>query len=361
MAAVKEAVSGLVYDDILPVAKAELPWEQLKGKTLLITGAGGFISYYVILGILAKNDMDATDITVIGLVRSRERAEKKYGTLLERKDFKLYEQDVCEDFQIKEKADYVIHAASQASAWHFENDPVGTLNANLTGTAKALEYAKSSKSRSVLFVSSLKVYGAVHDGSKVLKEDTTGYIDHTLYKNCYAQGKRAAETLCAAYHKSYGMSVKIARPSYIYGPASMEDDRVWAQFLANVVKKENILLKSSGSAYRSFCYVADAAAALLTILLKGEDMMPYNIAASHSDITIRGFAKTAVEAFPERNLTLSFARKEDEQETDSSLFDAAPEILDHARLDGLGFHAGIDLKNGIRRAVMILEERNQSC
>lgn len=358
MKAVKEAVSKLVYEDILLVTKADIPWELLKDKTILITGAGGFISYYLILGLLAKNDSDKTNIRVLGLVRNLKRAEKKYGELLGREDFKLYEQDVCEDFQIEEKADYVIHAASQASAWHFENDPVGTINANLLGTVKALDYAKKCDSTASLMVSSLKVYGTVQNGSPVLKEDMIGYVDHTSYKNCYALGKRAAETLCASYIKQYGMNIKIARPSYIYGPASIDDDRVWAQFIANVVRKESILLKSNGGAYRSFCYVADTAAALLLILLKGEAGKPYNIASDSSNITIRGFAKTAVEVFPERNLTLSFANKEDEKEPDLSKFENTPEILCHERLDSLGFVAKIGLSEGIKRAVLIVEEQN---
>ncbi|MBR1692697.1 MAG: NAD-dependent epimerase/dehydratase family protein [Lachnospiraceae bacterium] len=356
---VKEQVSENVYKDIQVIMEADIPWEMLKGQSLLITGAGGFISCYLVLALLAKNDETQLGVRVLGIVRSMERARAKYGRLLEREDVTLYEQDVCEDFAIEEKADYVIHAASQASAWHFENDPVGTINANLTGTVKTLEYAKTSGSKASLLVSSLKVYGQVHDGSETLKEETVGYLDHTSYKNCYAQGKRAAETLAASYHKQYGMHVKIARPSYIYGPAGLGDDRVWAQFIANVVRGESILLKSNGAPYRSFCYVADTAAALLLILLKGEDAAPYNIAAEHSNVTIRGFAKTAVSVFPEKGLTLSFANKEDEAEPESSRFQATPEILDHARIDALGFRAQIDLKEGIRRAVTIVGEQNR--
>lgn len=356
---VKDQVSENIYADVRIIMEADIPWETLKGTKVLITGAGGFISYYLILALLAKNDEKDMGIKVLGIVRNMDRAKKKYGALLEREDFVIYEQDVCEPFALPEKADYVIHAASQASAWHFENDPVGTINANLTGTVQALEYAKQSESKATLFVSSLKVYGQVHDGSKTLKEDNIGYVDHTSYKNCYAQGKRAAETLCASYHKQYGMSIKIARPSYIYGPAAIDDDRVWAQFIANVVRKQSILLKSNGGAYRSFCYVADTAAAILLILLKGEDVTPYNIAAEHSNITIRGFAKTAVEVFPERGLTLSFANKEDEKEPEISYFQSTPEILDHERIDALGFEAKVDLKEGIRRAVLVVEEQNQ--
>ena len=80
-------------------------------------------------------------------------------------------------------------------------------------------------------------------------------------------GKRASETLAASYCKQFGLNVKIARPSYIYGASSLTDDRVWAQFIANVVRHENILLKSNGAANRSFCYVTDTVSALIYIML----------------------------------------------------------------------------------------------
>ena len=349
-----DLVSDLVYKDILSILEQPIPWEKMAHKTVFLTGAGGFISYYMVLAMLTSNDLNQTGIHVIGLVRNFEKASGKYGKILDRDDFTLVTQDVCEDISISEKADFVIHAASQASAWHFENDPVGTINANVEGTIKVLEYAKRCKSEASLFISSLKTYGAVHDGSDRLKEETTGYLDHTSYKNCYAMGKRVAETICASYHKQYGMHIKIARPSYIYGPASLNDDRVWAQFIANVVRRQDILLKSNGAAYRSFCYVTDTAGALFMILLCGEDVTPYNIASEASNTTIRNFARTAVSVFPERSLKLAFANKEDEAEPPLS-FASTPEILDSTRLQSLGWKPYIDLSEGIRRAVNIVE------
>ena len=120
------------------------------------------------------------------------------------------------------------------------------------------------------------------------------------------------------------MDIKIVRPSYIFGAASLDDDRVWAQFIANVVRGENILLKSNGAPYRSFCYVTDTAAAMLMVLLKGENMYPYNISSEGGNVTIRDFAKKAVEAFPEKGLTLSFANPEDEKESHHRLYKADP-------------------------------------
>ncbi len=352
---IRELVSQHVYEDVLSILDQPIPWEKMKDKTVFLTGAGGFISYYMVLAMLTSNDLHGTNIHVIGLVRNYERASKKYGQILDRGDFTLIVQDVCDDITIEEKSDFVIHAASQASAWHFENDPVGTINANLAGTIKVLEYAKRCNSEASLFISSLKTYGSVTDGSDCLKEETVGYLDHTSYKNCYAMGKRVAETICASYHKQYGMSVKIVRPSYIYGPASLNDDRVWAQFIANVVRGQDILLKSNGAAYRSFCYVTDTASAIFMVLLCGKDVTPYNIASESSNTTIRNFARTAVNVFPERNLKLSFANKEDEAEPPLT-FSSTPEILDSTRLQELGWTPHIDLSEGIRRAVHIVEE-----
>ncbi|MCC8022998.1 MAG: NAD(P)-dependent oxidoreductase [Clostridiales bacterium] len=347
----------MVYRDIQSVLEARLPWEDMREKSVLITGANGFIGHYLVLTLLEYNDRSGAGITVYALVRSEENARRKFGELAQRGDLKLVVQDVCQPIAQVERADYVIHAASQASAYHFEHDPVGTMNANLIGTEQVLQFAQKSGTLSTLFVSSLKVYGEVRDGSSMLREPVLGSLDINSYQNCYAQGKRAAETLCACYCQQYGLPVKIVRPSYIYGASSLEDDRVWAQFLKNVVKRENILLKSSGAPLRSFCYLSDTVKAFFTVLLLGKDAKPYNIAARHSDTTIRDFAKCAVEVFPERGLTLSFARKEDEVLPPRPASAPTPEIMDSGALEALGWQADVDLEEGIRRSVQILEAR----
>lgn len=358
MIKVEQALIRPVYDDILDVATAALPWERLRGKTVLITGAAGFIGFYLTTALLIRNDLYDDNIKVIALVRNNKKCDERFGDLLMREDLDIVVQDVCQEIKAKNKADFVIHAASQASAYYFENDPMGTIDANLTGTARVLEYAEKSGAESTLVISSLKVYGALHNGKDSISEDDIGYIDQTNYKNCYAVGKRASETLCACFCRQKGLSVKIARPSYIYGPSSLEDDRVWAQFIANVVKREDILLKSSGAAMRSFCYVSDTAEALLTILLCGADVYPYNISSEYSNVTVRDFAKTAVEAFPDRGLKLKFENPEDEKEPQRSYLGATPEILDNKRLKDLGWVGRTTLKEGIRKAVRIVSAQN---
>lgn len=343
-----------VYKDLYEIATSPLiDWERLKDSTVMITGAGGFIGCHLTMALMVRNDLFDDNISIIAHVRNKERAYAKYGDMLKRFDLSLNVSDVTK-FINAAGMDFIIHAASQASNIQFENDPVGTIKANLSGTENVLELARANNA-TTLIVSSLKVYGALATGNDRIYESDIGVVDHTSYKNCYAIGKRASETLAASYAKQYGMSIKIARPSYIYGASSLEDDRVWAQFIANIVRKQDILLKSSGAPLRSFCYVTDTCTALLKIMLDGENATPYNIANPASDVTIRGFAKAACEVFPERDIHLSFANKEDEAEPVQD-FTKTPEILDSGRLTQLGWQPRVDLHEGIRRAVGILEE-----
>ena len=86
--------------------------------------------------------------------------------------------------------------------------------------------------------------------------------------------------------------VVIARLSHTYGPGFTEsDNRVYAQFIRNVLKGEDIVLKSKGEAFRSWLYVVDAAHAILRLLLDGERANVYNVAHSESNISIRQLAE----------------------------------------------------------------------
>lgn len=87
------------------------------------------------------------------------------------------------------------------------------------------------------------------------------------------------------------MSV-IARPCHVYGPEFTEsDNRVYAQFIRNVLQGEDVVMKSTGEQFRSWCYVVDCVSGLLHVLLKGENGEVYNIADEDSNITIRQLAE----------------------------------------------------------------------
>ena len=132
-----------------------------------------------------------------------------------------------------------------------------------------MEYGLRHEMRRMVYVSSGEIYGE-GDGSE-FTEKSSGYVDCASVRACYPSSKRAAETLCVAYGEEYDADVVIARLSHTYGPGFTEsDNRVYAQFIRNVLQGEDIVLKSKGEAYRSWLYVVDAAHAILRLLLDGE-------------------------------------------------------------------------------------------
>ena len=156
---VKSNILSSVYRDVCEIAEAEfIDWDKLKNSTVFITGANGFISSHLVLALLTRNDLYNDNINVTALVRNRDKAEKKFGSMLLRDDLTLCVQDVSDPIEA-DRADYIIHAASQASNIQFETDPVGTISANLTGTSRVLDFSVKSKAMSTIIISSLKVYG----------------------------------------------------------------------------------------------------------------------------------------------------------------------------------------------------------
>ena len=348
---IKDNLSEPLYKDINIITEAELPWNMLINKTVFITGGTGFICKYLVFALLNRNDIYNTRMKIVLLIRNKEKAQQLYGGILYRDDLKIIYQDVCSPINYDGEVHFVLHAASPASNYQFNNDPVGTIQANLKGTSNILEFSKDKQVESILFFSSLKVYGDALNSKQSVSEDDKGIIDFQSYKNCYAVGKMASETLCACYYKQYALPIKIVRPGYVYGASSMNDDRVWAQFIANIVREEDILLKSSGMIKRSFCYITDVVEGVMTVLLSGDNNTVYNISDEFSNITIRDFARQAVESSKEKKLKLVF-----ENPNDATLSGENPklEVLNSSRLNKLGWKAKVHIPEGIDRAKRIL-------
>jgi nucleoside-diphosphate-sugar epimerase len=164
------------------------------------------------------------------------------------------------------------------------------MKANLNGLCHLVEYGIKHHLQRMVYVSSGEIYGE-GDGS-IFTEQSSGYIDILSPRACYPSSKRAAETLCAAYCKEYGTPIVIARPCHTYGPYFTEsDNRVYAQFIRNVLRGEDIVMKSKGEQYMSWIYVVDCAAAILLLLAKGQSGEAYNVAHDDSNITIRQLAE----------------------------------------------------------------------
>jgi len=265
---------------------AQLPnLEELSGSRILVTGATGLIGGCLVDLLCAQSKENGYKI--YAGCRSKARYYDRFG---ERKGLYYVNMDVVEPLTTDIQFQYIVHAASGANPTIYAKDPVGVMKSNIYGVVNLLDYGRTHGMKRFLYISSGEVYG---EGSgNVFKESDSGYVDSMSPRSCYPSAKRAAETLCASYAAEYGVDVCVARPCHVYGPHFTEkDNRVYAQFIRNVLRDEDIVMKSSGQQYRSWCYVVDCARALLYILLKGKSGEAYNVADKNSNITIRELAE----------------------------------------------------------------------
>lgn len=274
-------------NDIAMIFKADLPWGNLSGCNILVTGATGLIGGCLIEALMLNPNRD---YHVYASGRNEARALKRFKDYSNDDAFHFIKYDVLKPLQSDVRFDFIIHAASNASPNFFANSPVEVIKSNIDGVAHLMNYGLEHGMKRFLYISSGEVYGE-GDGRE-FSEDYSGYVNPTSPRSCYPSSKRAAETLCVSYASEYGADVVIARPCHTYGPYFTEqDNRVYAQFIRNVLRGEDIVMKSTGEQFRSWCYVVDCVSALLHILLKGENGQAYNIADEDSNITIKELAE----------------------------------------------------------------------
>lgn len=290
----------IVREDMVQIIAVPLPWERLYGKTVLISGANGFVPAYMLETLMFLNETAEANIRVVALVRNIDKAMRRLGRLSDRPELTIHVQDVREPYTGPSEVDFVVHAASQASPKFYSKDPAGTLETNVTGTLRMLEVARNAGSESFLFFSSGEVYGQLAATARPVKETDYGYLDPLNVRSCYAEGKRGGEALCAAWHAQYDVPAKIVRLSHTYGPGmELDDGRVFADFVADIVAGRDIVMKSDGSARRPFCYLADATVAFFRILLSGNSGEAYNV-GSETETSILDLANLLCRLFPER-------------------------------------------------------------
>ncbi len=233
-----------------------------------------------------------------------------------------------------------------------QSQPVETIAANTLGTFNTLSLAREKKADGYLFISSREVYGQPEDGQEFFHEDTYGFVDQLNPRSCYSEGKKAAETMCVCFRDEYGLNTKIARLAHTYGPGmSIYDGRVQADFLKNVFHNEDIVLKSEGTAVRTYTYIGDAVAALYRILLSSPETV-YNIGNEAGKVSIRELAEIMVDIYPERGLKLVFDIPE------GGTKGTAPYtlgILSSEKLRGIGWLPKYSVKEGFKRTLEYLE------
>jgi len=331
-------------------------WENFNNKTIMITGANGMLASYLTLAILYRVETHSDFCAkIVVVVRDKDKSKRLFSRYINSPSFTIIKADVCTPFIYDDNIDYIIHGASPASPHKFGRDPAGTILPNVLGTYHLLELARLKKCRGFLYLSSGEVYGKLQDNT-MIHEDTLGLVDPLDIRSCYSEGKRAGETLCKIWSEQYGVPAKIARISHTYGPTMdlSDDQRVFSEFVGNVIKNQNIVLKSDGNAERTFCYVSDAVYAFLLILVHGSNGEAYNLCGDES-VTVLELANILTKLFPERNLSVIRQERKDANYLEVR-FNSVNVRVDNSKLKQLGWRPTVLLKDGFTRTIFGIEE-----
>ena len=252
---------------------------------IVITGGSGFVGSY----LCEKLINDGHKIIVIDNLLTG--STENINDLLDNENFSFIEQDVQDHIEIEDKVDYVLHFASAASPKAYTEHPVNTLKAGSVGTINTLGLAKKH-SAEYLLASTSEVYGDPLISPQ--NEEYWGNVNPNGERSMYDEAKRFAEAAVATYSRSYGLKTKIVRIFNTYGPRmQLNDGRVETNFIVQALRNENITIYGDGTQTRSFSYVEDTVAGIIS-LMNSTEYDVFNI-GNPNEMTVGKLAEKIIE------------------------------------------------------------------
>lgn len=273
-------------------------FQELKGKKILLTGGTGFFGKWLSESLLFANNNYSLDIKVYILSRNPEELKIRFPHLYQNSCFTFLKGDVTAFTYDELSVDYIIHAATEASARLNHEQPLVMIDSIIDGTRNVLEFAHKSMVKRMLYISSGAVYGIQPDDLRGFPENYSGAPNPLLPSSAYAEAKRSAELLCACYNKQFNIEIPIARCFAFVGPyLDLDSHFAIGNFIRNGLNGENIVIKGDGKPLRSYMYAADLVVWLLHILMYGKSSQAYNVGSDEA-ITIRELAYKIAGFFP---------------------------------------------------------------
>ena len=259
---------------------------KLEGRTVLMSGAKGFLGRYF-LEVFKKMNQEYFEnpvkiIALDNLITSGVIGSKT----IEDPNIEFVNFDVTKKIKIEQNLDYVIHAAGIASPHYYRIYPLETLDVAINGTKNMLNLAKENNSRFVFFSSS-EIYGDPNAENVPTSEEYRGNVSTLGARSCYDEGKRVGETLCYVFQNNFGVHTNIVRPFNFYGPGMQEKDyRVLPNFASRIKSKDPLKIYGHGKQTRTFCYITDAIVGLFNVILDGKKGEVYNIGNPNPEISM---------------------------------------------------------------------------
>lgn len=312
-----------------------------RNKAIFITGGTGFIGKWILETLCYLNTKHDLSLSVTVLSRNPAQFLRDYPQF-EGVQF-IYGDIRSFDFP-DDQFDYIIHAATEASATLNVEAPLLMCDVICDGTRRVLEMASRNKNCKLLFLSSGAVYGIMPSQDSAFSEDFGGAPNPLLPGSAYGEAKRIAEMYCATYAREGKIQACIARCFAFVGPyLSLDTHFAIGNFIGNGLKKEPIIIHGDGMPLRSYLYTSDLVIWLLTILINGKNGEAYNV-GSDEPVSIKQLAKTVADFFPDLEIkVLNQTRKTDRNQN------YIPDITKSKT--ELGLSVSITLKEAIEKTI----------
>lgn len=335
---------------------------EFQGSTILLTGGAGFLGFYFIQ-FFTHYQQELGIKKVICLDNFQVGEPKWLKDLSEEGKVELHRFNVITDdiatVPGAEEADYIYHMASIASPIFYRKYPIETLDANIWGLRRLLDFYCEKPIKGLVFYSSSEIYGDPTPENIPTPESYRGNVDCQGPRACYDEAKRFGETMCYLFHQKYGVPISIIRPFNNYGPGMrLNDARVPADFANAVRQGKDIVMFSDGSPTRTFCYISDAITGYLKGLLHAkEGFEAYNIGMDKPEISIRRLAEIYQEAGKE---IFGYSGKvKFEVSTDKEYLSNNPNrrcpVIEKARRM-LGYNPQVEVEQGVRYFLEYVKE-----
>ncbi len=345
-----------IYNELTETEK-----EKFHDSNIVVTGAGGFIGYYL-LNFLSEyaselniKNILALDTFILGKPEWIDVLSRRFD-FFHLKEFNVASDDIGAISDIG-KYDSVIHMASIASPTYYRKHPLATLDANVWGLRKMLDYFSKRNLRGFLNFSSSEVYGDPDQTKVPTNEEYYGNVAINGPRACYDEAKRFGETMCYVFNREFDLKVVSVRPFNNYGPGmKLNDARAPADFANSVINEKAIEIYSDGSATRTFTYISDATVGYLKALYFGK-FDYFNIGMDKPEITIAHLAKIFAEEGKKllnHETEIRYLRSADSEYLVNNPKRRVPDIT-KAR-EKLGFNPKVTVNHGVSKFLKYLKE-----
>lgn len=236
-------------------------------ERVLVAGGAGFLGSHLCDRLLESGK------EVYCLDNLHTGHKRNIAHLVNRDHFTFINHDIIEPVAIE--VDKIYNLACPASPVHYQEDPLKTVKTNVLGAINLLGLADRLNAR-ILQASTSEVYGnpSVHPQP----EGYWGHVNPIGIRSCYDEGKRCAETLFFDYHRQRALEIRVIRIFNTYGPRMHPNDgRVVSNFIVQALKGDPITIYGDGSHTRSFCYVDDLLAGMMTMMDQDDSIGPINL------------------------------------------------------------------------------------